>query len=125
MEKANKGLRITLVLLVALIVSANLAWAQSAKDAYRALYALQSAIDNNARMIDLERAYRNADMEINMYLDSPQSKSEEDIANTVKYASVLYFLLYKGVKSGEYDVKSAEEAERQLKILGLIVNRSK
>lgn len=125
MKKTNKSFCIALILMGALFVYTNFAWAQSAKDAYRALYALQSAIDNNARMIDFERAYRAADMEVNMYLDSPQSKSEKGIANTVTLTHTQYFLFYRGIKSGKYDAKLAEEAKRQLKILGQIINSSK
>jgi hypothetical protein len=73
-----------------IIFLGNVCFAQSAKDAVRALQKLQARIESGISYRDYAPALGDARFEVNLFLQSPQAKSKQNLAVAIKSAMNHY-----------------------------------
>ena len=64
----------------------TIAHAQTAKDAYKMLYALQKTVEHNMTRLDYARAYRDTEVEVDMYLKSKQADQNKALKMAIEKA---------------------------------------
>lgn len=82
---------ILLAMVIGLLVS-NICYAQSGKEAVRALQKLQARVETGISYRDYAPALGDAKFEVNLFLQSPEAKEKQELASSITVSILTYEL---------------------------------